>query len=152
MYDSMSFRLTCKQACSPMAISVLISASFFWMSWVLARGFPNCFRSNVYWRAASRQNSAAPKAPQAIPYRALFKHPNGPVKDRIRVVKIVWGQLIVKFLMQSLCHVNLSPQCPGTLHHPSRTGGGTPSKDQNGQKQAEKDHVSSCCSQKLSNT
>ena len=34
--------------------------------------------SKVYCLAVSRQNSAAPSAPHAIPYRALFKHPNGP--------------------------------------------------------------------------
>ena len=34
--------------------------------------------SSVYCLAVSRQNSAAPRAPQAMPYRALFKQPNGP--------------------------------------------------------------------------
>ena len=34
-------------------ISVSMSASFFWMSWLAASGRPNCLRSIVYWRAAS---------------------------------------------------------------------------------------------------
>ena len=44
-----------------------MSASFFWMSWFAASGLPNCLRSIVYWRAVSKQNSAAPSAPQAMP-------------------------------------------------------------------------------------
>jgi len=32
----------------------------------------------VYCRAMSRQNSAAPSTPHDIPYRALFRQPNGP--------------------------------------------------------------------------
>ena len=55
-----------------------MSASFFWMSWLEARGLPNCFLSITYCLAVSRQNSAAPSAPQLIPYLALFKHPKGP--------------------------------------------------------------------------
>ena len=34
---------------------------------------------------------------------------------------VVWGQLTLKSRMQSLCPVNLSPHCPGTLYHPSGT-------------------------------
>ena len=34
-----------RQPCSPRAISVCVSASFFWMSWFAARGRPNCFLS-----------------------------------------------------------------------------------------------------------
>jgi hypothetical protein len=44
-----------------------MSASFFWMSWFAASGLPNALRSSVYWRAACQQNSAAPKAPHAMP-------------------------------------------------------------------------------------
>ena len=36
------------------------------------------YLSNVYCLAASKQNSAAPSVPQAIPNLALFKQPNGP--------------------------------------------------------------------------
>ena len=53
--------------CSPIVISVCMSASFFWISWFCASGRPNCWRSSVYWRAACQQNSAAPSAPQAMP-------------------------------------------------------------------------------------
>jgi glutaryl-CoA dehydrogenase len=34
---------------------------------VWAKGRPNCLRSRVYWRAVCQQNSAAPRAPQAMP-------------------------------------------------------------------------------------
>jgi hypothetical protein len=34
---------------------------------VLRQRPPNCWRSSVYWRAACQQNSAAPRAPQAMP-------------------------------------------------------------------------------------
>jgi len=36
------------------------------------------YLSRVYCRAALRQNSAAPSTPHDIPYRALFRQPNGP--------------------------------------------------------------------------
>jgi hypothetical protein len=49
------------------------------MSWLAASGRPNCLRSRVYWRAACQQNSAAPRAPQEMPKRALLRHPNGPL-------------------------------------------------------------------------
>lgn len=71
-------RLACRHPCKPRVISVIMSASFFWMSWVAARGRPNWILSRVYWRAAERQNSAAPKAPQAIPSLADVKQVNGP--------------------------------------------------------------------------
>ena len=48
-------------------ISVCMSASFFWMSWLAASGRPNSLRSSVYWRASCQQNSAAPIAPQEMP-------------------------------------------------------------------------------------
>ena len=34
--------------------------------------------SKVYCLAVARQNSAAPRAPQAMPYRALFRQLKGP--------------------------------------------------------------------------
>lgn len=40
------------------------------------------YLSRVYCRAAWKQNSAAPRAPQAIPYRALFRQPKGPCIQR----------------------------------------------------------------------
>ena len=36
------------------------------------------YLSIVYCRATLRQNSAAPTTPQDMPYRALFRQPNGP--------------------------------------------------------------------------
>src|ERR1700688_714387 len=63
---------------SPSAISVCMSASFFWISWLAASGRPNCLRSSVYCRAACQQNSAAPITPQEIPYRARLRQPKGP--------------------------------------------------------------------------
>lgn len=51
------------------------------MSWVAARGRPNWILSRVYWRAAEKQNSAAPKAPHAIPSLADVKQVNGPYKQ-----------------------------------------------------------------------
>ena len=56
-----------RQPCRPSAISVCMSASFFWISWFAASGRPNCLRSSVYCRAACQQNSAAPSAPHAMP-------------------------------------------------------------------------------------
>lgn len=97
-----------RQACSPSAISVTMSASFFCTSWLRASGPPNCFLrcrvwrwgccgghlagppprpgapwarrylSRTYCRAISRQASAAPRAPQAMPYRAWLRQPKGP--------------------------------------------------------------------------
>ena len=54
-----------------------------------ASGLPNCFRSITYCLAISRQNSAAPSAPQLIPNLALFKHPKGPY---IRVSKFYFAR------------------------------------------------------------
>ena len=68
------------QPCRPIAISVCISASFFWMSWLAAKGRPNCLRSNTYWRALNQQSSAAPNVPHAMPKRAEFKQVNGPLR------------------------------------------------------------------------
>lgn len=59
-------------------MSVCIYANFFWISWNEAKGTPNCFLSNTYSRALWKQNYAAPKTPQEIPKRALFKQENGP--------------------------------------------------------------------------
>ena len=56
-----------RQPCSASVISVCMSASFFWISWLAASGRPNCLRSSVYWRAVCQQASAAPTAPQAMP-------------------------------------------------------------------------------------
>ncbi len=56
-----------RQPCSPSVISVCMSASFFWISWLAASGRPNCLRSSVYCRAACQHASAAPSAPQAMP-------------------------------------------------------------------------------------
>src|ERR1051325_8447434 len=47
-----------RQPCRPSVISVCMSASFFWMSWLAASGRPNCLRSSTYWRARCQQNSA----------------------------------------------------------------------------------------------
>ena len=96
-----------------------MSAIFFCINWLLAKGRPNCglestekvvplkqaaagwpdladknarkqisdytngvciycHLSSVYCLAVSRQNSAAPSAPHAMPYLALFRQPNGP--------------------------------------------------------------------------
>ena len=41
-----------RQPCRPSAISVSMSASFFWISWLAASGRPNCLRSSTYCRAA----------------------------------------------------------------------------------------------------
>jgi hypothetical protein len=71
-------RLACTTALYPSAISVHMSASFFWTSWLRAKGAPNILRSRTYWREVSKQNSAAPSTPQAIPKRALFKQLKGP--------------------------------------------------------------------------
>jgi hypothetical protein len=71
-------RPTWRQACSPILISCNMSASFFCISWLAASGRSNWLRSRVYCRAIFIQNSAAPRAPHAIPYRALFRHPKGP--------------------------------------------------------------------------
>ena len=60
-------RPSCKQPCRPSVISVCMSASFFWISWLAASGRPNCWRSSTYWRARWKQSSAAPSAPQAMP-------------------------------------------------------------------------------------
>ena len=38
----------------------------------------HAYLSRVYWRAVSKQNSAAPRVPQAMPYLALFRQPKGP--------------------------------------------------------------------------
>jgi hypothetical protein len=56
-----------RQPCRPSVISVCMSASFFWISWLAASGRPNCLRSSTYWRARCQQSSAAPSAPQAMP-------------------------------------------------------------------------------------
>ena len=37
-----------RQPCRPKLISVSISASFFWISWLAAKGRPNCWRSITY--------------------------------------------------------------------------------------------------------
>ena len=44
------------------------------------------YLSIVYCRAVSRQNSAAPRTPQAIPYRALVKQLNGPLENNIKLL------------------------------------------------------------------
>ncbi len=56
-----------RQPCRARLISVCMSASFFWISWLAASGRPNCWRSSTYWRAVCQQNSAAPSAPQLMP-------------------------------------------------------------------------------------
>ena len=60
-------RPTRKAPWSPSAISVCMSASFFWMSCVWASGRPKAWRSSVYCLAACQQNSADPMDPQAMP-------------------------------------------------------------------------------------
>ncbi len=40
----------------------------------------NCTLSIAYSRLAFQQNSAAPNAPQAIPYLAIFRQEKGPLK------------------------------------------------------------------------
>lgn len=60
--------------CNPIEISVTMSAILICTSWFRASGLLNCLLSNVYCRATSKHASAAPSAPHAIPYRALFKH------------------------------------------------------------------------------
>ncbi len=71
---------TLKLACSARVISDCISASFFCMSCLAAKGSPNWSRSRVYCLAAFQQNSAAPITPHEIPYLAKFRHENGPLK------------------------------------------------------------------------
>lgn len=53
------------------------------MSWKRAIGPPNCLRSRAYCLERWKQLSAAPRTPQAIPYLALFKQLNGPLKEKI---------------------------------------------------------------------
>lgn len=48
------------------------------MSWLAASGRLNWLRSNVYCLAICRHASAAPRAPQAMPYLALVRQPNAP--------------------------------------------------------------------------
>lgn len=48
------------------------------MIWNAPKGTPNCFLSKTYYLALWKQNYAAPKTPQDIPNRALFRHENGP--------------------------------------------------------------------------
>lgn len=62
----------------PKEISVFITASLCWMSWNAAKGTPNCLRSRTYSLALWKQNSAAPRTPQEIPNRALFRQEKGP--------------------------------------------------------------------------
>ena len=53
------------EACSPSAISVCMSASFFWTSWVAASGRPNCLRSKrVVARAPPAILRRAHRAPR----------------------------------------------------------------------------------------
>lgn len=59
-----------------MDISVSMSANFFCINWLAASGLSNCILSRVYCRAVAKQNSAAPSAPHAIPYRADDKQLN----------------------------------------------------------------------------
>ena len=53
------------------------------LSWRERGYFANiAYLSNVYCLAASKQNSAAPSVPHAMPYLALFRHPNGPYSGK----------------------------------------------------------------------
>mmetsp|Transcript_10022 Transcript_10022/g.24990 ORF Transcript_10022/g.24990 Transcript_10022/m.24990 type:complete len:220 (+) Transcript_10022:141-800(+) len=73
-------RPTCRQPSRPNEISVCMSAKRSCISCRDARGDPNMWRSSVYCRALWKQNSAAPSAPHAMPYRAELRHVNGPFK------------------------------------------------------------------------
>src|ERR1700709_2361562 len=65
----------------PNAASVVASANFFCTSWYLASGFPlNCFLSKAYVLVLAMQSSKAPVIPHAIPYLALFRQANGPLR------------------------------------------------------------------------
>uniref|UniRef100_A0A6B0V2E0 Putative secreted protein n=1 Tax=Ixodes ricinus TaxID=34613 RepID=A0A6B0V2E0_IXORI len=81
-FPSSMRRPTRRQPWRPREISVSMSANFFWISWFLASGDLNWIRSSVYCRAVSRQNSAAPRAPQEMPYLALVRHWNVDLSPR----------------------------------------------------------------------
>merc|ERR1719357_262586 len=68
-----------------------MSAIFFCISWFLASGTPNWILSRVYCLAAWKQNSAAPRAPQAMPYRALLRQPKGPARPETLGSRFSWG-------------------------------------------------------------
>ena len=55
-------------------------ANFFWISCFPANASLNCTLSFVYSTDAFKQNSAAPNDPHAIPYLAILRHENGPLK------------------------------------------------------------------------
>jgi hypothetical protein len=57
-------RPTRRQPCRPSVISVCMSASFFWISWLAASGRPNCLRSSVYWRARASRTRPRPARPR----------------------------------------------------------------------------------------
>src|SRR4029078_3770614 len=57
-----------------------ISDSLAWVNWKLAIGRPNCSRLTAYSMAVSRQSRAAPRAPQAIPYRASVRQDSGALR------------------------------------------------------------------------
>lgn len=87
-YLSSSFSLpTLRQAWRPNEMSHIISTSFFCINWLAASGLLNCFLCRQYALDMCKQASAAPKAPQAIPYLALFRQTNGPctsISSRVR--------------------------------------------------------------------
>ncbi len=51
----------------PLCSSTAMSASLAWVSWNPPMGRPNCSRVFAYSTAASKQDRAAPMAPQTIP-------------------------------------------------------------------------------------
>lgn len=87
-YLSSSFSLpTLRQAWRPNEMSHIISTNFFCINWLAASGLLNCFLCRLYALDMCKQASAAPKAPQAIPYLALFRQTNGPctsISSRVR--------------------------------------------------------------------
>jgi hypothetical protein len=71
-------RPTRSAPCSPSAISVCMSASFFWYSWVPAKGLPNCLRSSPYCQAGrvpwvQPWGTAAAKALLAMPKNGAYR-------------------------------------------------------------------------------
>lgn len=65
----------------------LMSAIFFCISWFFL--CPDImYLSRVYCRAAWKQNSVAPRAPKAVPYRALFRQPKGPWSQQNNKIKV----------------------------------------------------------------
>ena len=60
------------------AAAATIATTIITMTTMAKSALLSQYLSIVYCRATLRQNSAAPTTPQDMPYRALFRQPNGP--------------------------------------------------------------------------